>query len=218
MGVGPKRQSQRDLNPWQRMKAAGETDRQTAAPQRSLQHPHKIQMAEQGHRTDLRETDSQPTSTQTRRRLRRHLGWNRRSGNHHVVAKIRTTDTATAASIKGTVRHHGCCQCPLEIIRQPAFVDAGVDVIPGERLAAERLEILPVKSCHRAPAPQFHLAVAAFKPCLSDRPGPCFIGSIECFKPGIHARTGPPGRLDHQAPVVGRCDRRSPPWPRGGHR
>ena len=186
------------------MKPTGEADRKRTATQGSLQHAHQIKMAEQRHRSRLGELHPDPANPFTGRRLGRHLGWHRGSRNNHVVPEIRTADTTAAAAVKGAVGHNRRCQSPLQIVRQPGLVDAGVDVIPGKRLSTERFQILTVQRSHGTPAPHLHLPVAPLQAGIRDGFGPGGVGAIQRLEPGIHAGTGPPGRLDHRgkAPIA----------------
>ena len=204
LGLSTEGQCQSDLNPRQWMKPTGEADRKRTATQGPLEHAHQIKMAEQRHRSRFGELHPDPAHPVTGRRLGRHLGWHLRSGNHHVVPEIRAADPTTAATIKGAVGHNRRCQSPLQIVRQPGFVDAGVDVIPGERLSTERFQILPIQRSHSTPAPHLHLPVTPLQAGIRDGSGPGGVGAIQRLEPGIHAGTGPPGRLDHRgkAPIA----------------
>ena len=180
------------------MKSTGEADRQGTAAQGPLQHPHQVEMTEQSHGPCLGKTDPQPADPLTGGRLAWQLRWHHRGRHHHVVAKVRPTNATAAATVKGAVRHHRRRQSPLQILRQPTFVDAGVDVIPGQRLSAEAVEVLPIQGRHRTPTTHLHLAVTPLKASCSDGTGPGGIGAIEGFKPCIHPRTRTPGGLDHR--------------------
>ena len=198
MGFRPEGKRQSHLKAWQRMKTAGEADRKAAAAQGTLQHPHQVQMAEQGHGTGLGETDAEPADPCTRWCLGGNLSGHLRWRNDHVVAQIRTADAAAAAALERAVGDHRRSQGSLEILRQPCLVNAGIDVIPGKRLPAEAVEVIPVQCRHRAPAAHFHLAVPAFQTRLGDRPGPGRVGAIKRFKPGIHPGPSPPGGFNHR--------------------
>ena len=119
------------------------------------------------------------------------------------MAQLWPANPAATAAFKGAVRHHRCSQGPLQIVRQPTLVDAGIDVIPWQGLAAKGLQITAGKSFRRSPGAHFHGPIPAAQACRLDGPCPGPIGAIGRLKPGIQASTGPPGRLNHrrQAPV-----------------
>ena len=186
------------------MEAAGEAHRQAAAAQRPLQQAHRIEMADQGQGAGLGEAETQPAHPLTGRRARRNRRRRRRRWNHHVVAQLGAADAAAAAAGKGTVLHHRRRQGPLQILRQPGFVDTGIDVIPGQGLAAKGGQIIAAEGLGAAPAPHLQLAIAAAQPRRLNGAGPGGVGALGGFKPGIEAGAGPPGCLQHrrQAPIA----------------
>ena len=186
------------------MKAAAETHRQLAAAQGPLQQAGQIEMAEQRQRTPLAEAEAQPLVPFTGRAARRLRRGNRRGGHHHVVAELRPADAAAAAAIEGAVRHHHRGKGPLQVFGQPALVDAGIQVIPRQRLGAEGLQIGVAQGPGSGPVAHLQRPVAAAEPLGLNGTGPGGMGAVDRFKPGIHARSGPPGRLQHrrQAPVA----------------
>ena len=91
----------------------------------------------------------------------------------------------------------------LQILGEPALVDAAVDVIPGQGLPAKRLKIITIQRRHCTPATKLHLPVTPLKPGLGNGTSPGVVSAIQGLEPGIHARAGTPGRFNHrrQTPV-----------------
>ena len=143
------------------MEAAAEAHRQAAAAQGSLQHPQGVEVADQGQGAPLSEAEAQPGHALAGGGAAGQGGGHGRRRNHHVVAQFGAADAAAAAALKGAVGHHGGGQGPLQILGQPALVHPAVDVVPGQALAAE---VLQIRSLHRlggAPAAHLQGAVAA---------------------------------------------------------
>ena len=186
------------------MEAAGEAHRQAAAAQGPLQHPDQIEVAEQAEAAGLGKAEAQALQPFTVGRALGPLLGDRRRWDHHVVAQVRTTDPAVAAALKGAIRHHGRRQGPLQVFGQPALVDAGIDVVPGQGLGAEGLQVGLAQGQGCRPFAQLMGPVAPPQAGRLDRPGPGGVGAIRRLKPGIKAGTGPPGGLDHrrQTPVA----------------
>ena len=82
------------------------------------------------------------------------LGKSRRNGrrrNHHVVAKLRAAHATAAAAFKGAIGHHRGGQGALQILGQPALIQAGIDVVPGQALVAKGLQVSSIHRLNRAP-------------------------------------------------------------------
>ena len=156
-------------------------------------------MAEQRHGARFAELKTQPTDPLAWGSLPWHLVRNIRRWNDHVVSEVRPAHATTAAAIERTVRYDGGGEGALKILRKPGFVDAGVDVIPGEGLGAERGQVFSAQRIGSPPTTEFKLAVTAFQSGRGDRIGPGAVGAIEGLEPGIHPSTGAPGRLDDRS-------------------
>ena len=123
------------------MEAAGKAHGQATAAQGPLQQAHQIEVAEQAQAAGLGKAEAQALHPFTVGGPLGPLLGNRRRRDHHVVAQVRTADPAVAAALKGAVGHHRRGQGPLQVFGQPALVDAGIDVVPGQGLGAEGLEV-----------------------------------------------------------------------------
>ena len=180
------------------MKATGEADRQSTATKGAFKHAHQIEVTEQRHGAGLGELNPQTTDPFTGGGLRRDLLRNIGSRNHDVVAEVGAAHTTTGAAIKGAVRNNRRLERTLKVLSQPALIDARIDVVPGEGLSAEGLEVVAVQSSNGTPSPQLHRAITALKTGLGNRPRPGRVGAVKGLEPRIHPGTSPPGGFDHR--------------------
>ena len=179
-------------------------DGDLAAAQGPLQQAQGVEVADQGQGAGFTELEAQPLDPLTGGRLLGQTGGDGRRRDGDVVAQVWTTDAAVAASLKGAVRHGGRLQGAAEVFGQPALAQARIDVIPGQGLVTEAIQVGGVHGLGGLPVAHLQGAITALQPCGDDGAAPGGMAAFGRFKPGIEPRPGPPGRFDDggQAPVA----------------
>ena len=190
-------------NPGRGMETARVGHRNCCPAHGAIEQAHQIQMTEQGHFAPLGKPQPHPLGPgliglEVALELRNH-----RRRHHHVIAKVIATNPAMGTALKGAVGNRGRLQGPLQILFQPFFVHAAVQVIPGQGAIeqggrVDRLRCGRFSFFKGVPLTRFHLAIFPMQAGFLDRLLPSPKGPIEAFPPGIHPRAQLPSPAHHR--------------------
>ncbi len=195
----------------------------------AIEQAGQVQMPQIGHVGLFAKGEPEPLGTGSVRGVIARKGWHWRWFHHNVVAKVEATHAAMGTPLKGAIGNDRRRQGFFEVVAQPGFGDAGVEVIPGQGAIGQGGQVeggwgrrdairgiqggIQVRGGgigirEEVPFPGFDAAILPGEVGFGDRLLPGSKGAIEAFPPGIHPRSQFPSAAHHGAqPAIAPSDK-----------